>query len=206
MNKKIIIEDITRMKNLFVYKPGKVISEQIDQANVSNSLSALGMPQSSSTTTPAATTPGNNPMANTPIGLIQTKLKYVYNLNIGTSGVNKDGVDGKWGDLSQTAFNQAKAIKAKSTPAVAPAADSVVTSSAANKPLPSIDYKSNITPDQQANIDRIGQKYQTPTVSKTEVAPVQKTPEQIRQQSRYDQGIARQSRRNERRKGNMLQT
>ena len=129
-----------------------------------------------------------------------------YTLSIGTSGVNKDGVDGKWGDLSQTAFNQAKAIKAKSTPAVAPAADSVVTSSAANKPLPPIDYKSNITPDQQANIDRIGQKYQTPTVSKTEVAPVQKTPEQIRQQSRYDQGIARQSRRNERRKGNMLQT
>jgi hypothetical protein len=35
-------------------------------------------------------------------------------LNIGTSGVNKDGVDGKWGNLTQTAFNQAKAIKAKS--------------------------------------------------------------------------------------------
>lgn len=219
MNKKIIIEDITRMKNLFVYKPGKVISEQITTSPEQQAIIDKGKKYAATTpvtpaapaapvtpAAPAATTPGNNPMANTPIGLIQTKLKYVYNLNIGTSGVNKDGVDGKWGDLSQTAFNQAKAIKAKSTPAVAPAADSVVTSSAANKPLPPIDYKSNITPDQQANIDRIGQKYQTPTVSKTEVAPVQKTPEQIRQQSRYDQGIARQSRRNERRKGNMLQT
>ena len=94
MNKKIIIEDITRMKNLFVYKPGKVISEQI-----------------------------------------------------------------------------------------------------------------TTSPEQQAIIDK-GKKYTeiTPTVSKTEVVPVQKTPEQIRQQSRYDQGIARQSRRNERRKGNMSQT
>ena len=210
MNKKIIIEDITRMKNLFVYKPGKVISEQITTSPEQQAIIDKGKKYAATTpvtpAAPAATTPGNNPMANTPIGLIQTKLKYVYNLNIGTSGVNKDGVDGKWGNLSQTAFNQAKAIKAKSTPAVAPAADSVVTSSAANKPLPPINYKSNITTDQQANIDRIGQKYQTPTVSKTEVAPVQKTPEQIRQQSRYDQGIARQSRRNERRKGNMLQT
>ena len=217
MNKKIIIEDITRMKNLFVYKPGKVISEQITTSPEQQAIIDKGKKYTEITPTvsktevvpvaPAATTPGNNPMANTPIGLIQTKLVNDYKLNIGTSGVNKDGVDGKWGNLSQTAFNQAKAIKAKSTPAVAPAADSVVTSSAANKPFPPITYKSNTTTDQQANIDK-GKKDTkiTPTVSKTEVVPVQKTPEQIRQQSRYDQGIARQSRRNERRKGNMSQT
>ena len=220
MNKKIIIEDITRMKNLFVYKPGKVISEQITTSPEQQAIIDKGKKYAATTpvtpaapvapvapVAPAATTPGNNPMANTPIGLIQTKLVNDYKLNIGTSGVNKDGVDGKWGNLSQTAFNQAKAIKAKSTPAVAPAADSVVTSSAANKPFPPITYKSNTTTDQQANIDK-GKKDTeiTPTVSKTQVVPVQKTPEQIRQQSRYDQGIARQSRRNERRKGNMSQT
>ena len=181
MNKKIIIEDITRMKNLFVYKPGKVISEQITTSPEQQAIIDKGKkyaattpvtpvapaapaapvaPAATTPVAPAATTPGNNPMANTPIGLIQTKLKDVYKLNIGTSGVNKDGVDGKWGNLTQTAFNQAKAIKAKSTPAVAPAADSVVTSSAANKPLPPINYKSNITTDQQANIDRIGKNYQ----------------------------------------------
>ena len=184
MNKKIIIEDITRMKNLFVYKPGKVISEQITTTPEQQAIIDKGKKYAATTpvtpaapvtpatpvvpaattpatpVVPAATTPGNNPMANTPIGLIQTKLVNDYKLNIGTSGVNKDGVDGKWGNLTQTAFNQAKAIKTKSTPAVAPAADSVVTSSAANKPFPPINYKSNITADQQANIDRIGKNYQ----------------------------------------------
>jgi len=167
MNKKIIIEDITRMKNLFVYKPGKVISEQITTTPEQQAIIDKGKKYAATTpvtpaapVVPAATTPRNNPMANTPIGLIQTKLVNDYKLNIGTSGVNKDGVDGKWGNLTQTAFNQAKAIKTKSTPAVAPAADSVVTSSAANKPLPPINYKSNITADQQANIDRIGKNYQ----------------------------------------------
>ena len=162
MNEEIIIEEVSRMKNLFVYKAGKVISEQVVDQKPSSQLNAA--PQSIDPNKDPAITAASlknpNPAANTPIGLIQTKLIDVYKLNIGTSGVNKDGVDGKWGNLTQTAFNQAKASKTKSTPAVAPAADSVVTSSAANKPLPPINYKSNITADQQANIDRIGKNYQ----------------------------------------------
>ena len=180
MNEEIIIEEVSRMKNLFVYKAGKVISEQVVDQKPSSQLNAA--PQSidpnKAPAITAASLKNPNPAANTPIGLIQTKLIDVYKLNIGTSGVNKDGVDGKWGNLTQTAFNQAKDIKAKSTPTtpvvapVAPVAPAVA-------------------PVEPA----------TPAV-----APVQKTPEQIRQQSRYDQGIARQSRRNERRKGNMSQT
>jgi hypothetical protein len=43
---------------------------------------------------------------------IQTILKTKYGANLGTSGPNKDGVDGKWGKLTQTAFeNAVKNIK-----------------------------------------------------------------------------------------------
>ena len=190
MNEEIIIEEVSRMKNLFVYKAGKVISEQVVDQKPSSQLNAA--PQSidpnKAPAITAASLKNPNPAANTPIGLIQTKLIDVYKLNIGTSGVNKDGVDGKWGNLTQTAFNQAKDIKAKSTPTtpvVAPVAPVAPAVAPVEPATPAVAPVEPATPA---------------------VAPVQKTPEQIRQQSRYDQGIARQSRRNERRKGNMSQT
>jgi len=126
MNEEIIIEEVSRMKNLFSYKAGKVISEQVVNQKPSTQINAA--PQSIDPNKAPAITAASlatpNAMANTPIGKIQTKLKDVYKLNIGTSGVNKDGVDGKWGNLTQTAFNQAKAIKAKSAATTPPATTS----------------------------------------------------------------------------------
>ena len=38
---------------------------------------------------------------------IQTVLKTKYNANLGNFGPNKDGIDSKWGNLTQTALDNA---------------------------------------------------------------------------------------------------
>ena len=86
----LINEELDTMKYLFEYQKGKVISEQttpVVQATVA-------------------------PTAQDVIMKIQTTLKTKYGANLGTSGPNKDGVDGKWGPMTQSAFestiNQSK--------------------------------------------------------------------------------------------------
>jgi len=81
----LINEELDTMKYLFEYQKGKVISEQ---------------------TTPVAQATVA-PTAQDVIMKIQTTLKTKYGVNLGTSGPNKDGVDGKWGPMTQSAFENA---------------------------------------------------------------------------------------------------
>jgi hypothetical protein len=99
--KHLINEDIQTMKYLFGYKPGKVLSEQ-------------GTP-SISTATPSPTPTAAAAAPSTPeevIKQIQTILntpKYGAKLT----------VDGKWGNLTQTAFEAAVKNIKPATPAAA---------------------------------------------------------------------------------------
>jgi hypothetical protein len=86
----LINEELEKMKYLLGYQKGKVISEQVTQA------------------APAAA-----PTAPDVIMKIQRILVDKYKANLGNSGPKGDGVDGKWGNLTQTAFENAT----KGTPA-----------------------------------------------------------------------------------------
>ena len=79
-SKKSVNEELNAMKYLLGYQRGKVISEQ-DAA------------------TQTTATPKDL------IKQIQTVLKTKYNANLGNYGV--DGVDGKWGNITQTALENA---------------------------------------------------------------------------------------------------
>jgi hypothetical protein len=91
----LINEEIESIKYLFGYKKGKVISEQ------------------QTTVTPTAAT------APELITKIQSILKTKYGANLGTSGPNRDGIDGKWGPKTQSAFESTSKL---TKPVVAPAA------------------------------------------------------------------------------------
>jgi hypothetical protein len=80
----LINEELETMKYLFGYQKGKVISEQVTQA------------------APAAV-----PTASDVIMKIQRILVDKYKANLGNSGPKGDGVDGQWGSLTQTAFENA---------------------------------------------------------------------------------------------------
>jgi len=79
-SKKSVNEELNTMKYLLGYQRGRVISEQ-------------------DTATQSTPTPQDL------IKQIQTVLKTKYNANLGDYGV--DGVDGKWGNLTQTALENA---------------------------------------------------------------------------------------------------
>lgn len=95
----LINEELNKMKYLLGYQKGKVVSEQVQQA------------------APAAA-----PTALDVIMKIQRILVDKYKANLGNSGPKGDGVDGKWGNLTQTAFETATG-GAKSA-AVAPTTNS----------------------------------------------------------------------------------
>ena len=128
--KHLINEDIQTMKYLFGYKPGKVLSEQ-------------GTP-SISTATPSPTPTAAAAAPSTPeevIKQIQTILntpKYGAKLT----------VDGKWGNLTQTAFEAAaKNIKPATPPAAAgttPPAAAGTTPPAAAGTTPVVATKSDV--------------------------------------------------------------
>jgi hypothetical protein len=81
-SKKSVNEELNTMKYLLGYQRGKVISEQ-------------------DAVTQSTATPKDL------ITQIQTVLKTKYNANLGNYGPNKDGIDGKWGNISQTALETA---------------------------------------------------------------------------------------------------
>jgi hypothetical protein len=107
---KLVNEELNKMKYLLGYQKGKVISEQ---ALVSSTTPPAAAPATQTPAAPAAT-------VEDVVKQIQTVLKTKYKANLGTSGPNKDGVDGKWGNLTQTAFEAA--AKSKPTGTVTPAA------------------------------------------------------------------------------------
>lgn len=153
MKKEILSEEINSMKYLLGYKRGVVISEQqapqlgsIQPSNQStanmfkDSLAAANqmatnnpfepktqVPSTQTTApatgTPAAAAPATNLSVPDLIKQVQTVLKTKFNANLGTSGPNKDGIDGVWGKNTQAALESAiktlPASPATGTPAVA---------------------------------------------------------------------------------------
>jgi hypothetical protein len=79
---------------------------------------ATGTPAAAApaTGTPAAAAPATNLSVPDLIKQVQTVLKTKFKANLGTSGPNKDGVDGVWGKNTQAALESA----IKTLPAAAP--------------------------------------------------------------------------------------
>ena len=137
---------------------------------------------------------GKNQKATTPpasqsnvelVKKIQEKLNQKFNANL--------TADGKWGPQTQAAFEKAveslKSAPAAAAPAAATPAPATAAAPAAATPAPAT---------------AAAPAAATPAPA-TAAAPAaaQKTPQQIRQQARYDAGVARQARRNERRMARM---
>jgi hypothetical protein len=87
-SKNSVNEELNKMKYILGYQRGRVISEQ-DAAQ----------------TQQAATQPAATPKDL--IRQIQTVLKTKYNANLGKFGAKGDGIDEKWGNLTQTALENA---------------------------------------------------------------------------------------------------
>ncbi len=99
---KLVNEELNKMKYLLGYQKGKVISEQ-----------ALV----SSTTPPAAG--GTTPPAAAPAATVEDVIKQIQT-TLNTKYGAKLTVDGKWGNLTQTAFEAATKSKPAAAPAAAP--------------------------------------------------------------------------------------
>jgi hypothetical protein len=98
---KLVNEELNKMKYLLGYQKGKVISEQ----SLVSSTTTPTAPATQTSAAPAAT-------AEDVIKQIQTTLNTKYGAKL--------TVDGKWGNLTQTAFEAATKSKAAGTPAAAP--------------------------------------------------------------------------------------
>lgn len=173
MKKEILSEEINSMKYLLGYKRGVVISEQqapqlgsIQPSNQStanmfkDSLAAANQmatnnpfdpktqAPSTQTTAPAVGTPVPATNLSEPdlIIQIQTILKTKFNATLGTSGPNKDGIDGKWGNLTQSALEAA----IKTLPASPATGTPTVAAPATGTPAvvaPTTQFKSQTLPD-----------------------------------------------------------
>lgn len=113
-SKNLVNEELNKMKYMLGYQRGRVISEQ-DAAQPQPAQPAATQPAATqpAATQPAATQPAQQSTtqpASTPKDLItqiQTVLKSKYNAQLGNFGPKKDGVDGSWGNLTQTALDSA---------------------------------------------------------------------------------------------------
>ena len=104
-SKNSVNEELNKMKYIFGYQRGRVISEQ-DAAQTQQAQPAATQPAA---TQQAATQQAATKQA-TPKDLIrqiQTVLKTKYNANLGKFGAKGDGIDEKWGNLTQTALENA---------------------------------------------------------------------------------------------------
>jgi hypothetical protein len=139
-SKNLVNEELNKMKYMLGYQRGRVISEQ-----------GAAQPQPAATQ-PAATQPAATQPAATPKDLItqiQTVLKDKYKANLGNFGPNKNGVDGKWGNLTQTALDNAlKSIadvkQKRATETQQTATQDTATQQAAEKAKPVISQAINL--------------------------------------------------------------
>jgi hypothetical protein len=193
-------------------------SERLEILNLHNNAKII---KEQSTVPTAATTMDRKTL----ITKIQNILKTKYNANLGTTGVNKDGIDGTLGPKTLAALTTAMANKGKAatstqttpttTPAAAPAAPSAppapapapAPAAAPAAPAPAAPSASGTTTTQTApattGTDDFGAEAPQPQLSaqSQQALSGQLTPQQIRQQGRFDQRLARQARRNTRRAG-----
>jgi hypothetical protein len=110
-SKNLVNEELNKMKYMLGYQRGRVISEQ-DAAQPQPAATQQAQPAATQQAQPAATQqaqPAATQQA-TPKDLIrqiQTVLKTKYNANLGKFGLKGDGIDEKWGNLTQTALDNA---------------------------------------------------------------------------------------------------
>jgi len=138
--------------------------------------------------TPAASTPQDR---KSKIMKLQTALKTKYNADLGATGPNKDGIDGDLGAKTLAAISNAMKSKGTAAPAAttgtaAPAATTGTAAPAAPQ-SPQEVMGTEVPAQQQLN------------QASQQALGGQLTPQQIRQQSRFDQKLARQARRTARR-------
>jgi hypothetical protein len=164
-SKNLVNEELNKMKYMLGYQRGRVISEQgAAQPQPAATQPAATQPAATqpaatqpaatqpAATQPAATQPAATQPAATPKDLItqiQTVLKDKYKANLGNFGPNKNGVDGKWGNLTQTALDNAlKSIadvkQKRATETQQTATQDTATQQAAEKAKPVISQAINL--------------------------------------------------------------
>ena len=132
---KLVNEELNKMKYLLGYQKGKVISEQ---ALVSSTTPPAAAPATQTPAAPAAT-------VEDVVKQIQTTLNTKYGAKL--------TVDGKWGNLTQTAFEAATKSKPAAAPTGTPAAAPTGTATPAAAPtgtgtqLPTVTVTGQKAPD-----------------------------------------------------------
>ena len=194
-----------RLEILNLHNNARIIKEQVAAAPAA-------------ATVPAAAAPTDD---KSKIIKLQTILKTKYNADLGTSGPNKDGIDGSLGTKTlealssvmkskRTAAPTASTTAAPATGTAAPAA-STTAAPATGTAAPAA--STTAAPATQApgvdsgNTDFTDGGDPQPQLSaqSQQALAGQLTPQQIRQQGRFDQRLARQARRNTRRAGQQEQ-
>ena len=120
-SEKLVIEELSRMKSLFGYERGRVISEQVVPGTpnygftATTTTPAVPIPQAPAPVTPAvpATKAPKAPVtpvtrkADPKVIELQKQIKAsLPNFNLGTSGPNKDGIDGLMGPKTKEGQRQ----------------------------------------------------------------------------------------------------
>ena len=190
-------------------------SERLEILNLHNNAKIIKEQATSlvSSTAPASTAAPAQTVAD-----VIKELQTLLNTKYGT----KLTVDGKWGNLTQTAFETAMKSKGTQLPTVTvtgqKAPDTAI-AAAPNVPLPSVatpaapgvsGQPAPATPSTAPatqGADEFGTEAPQPQLSaqSQQALAGQLTPQQIRQQGRFDQRLARQARRNTRRAGQQEQ-
>ena len=211
-----------RLEILNLHNNARVIKEQAAPVVPASST----VPAAAAPAAPAAPTDDKSK-----IMAIQKLLKTKYNADLGTAGEAKDGVDGVLGQKTLTALSTAMKSKSKAAPVAGTGtqlptvtvtgqkAPDPAIAAAPNVPLPSVatpaapgvsGQPAPVTPataPATQGADEFGTEAPQPQLSAQSqqalAGPL--TPQQIRQQGRFDQRLARQARRNTRRAGQQEQ-
>jgi hypothetical protein len=176
---KLVNEELNKMKYLLGYQKGKVISEQ---ALVSSTTPPAAAPATQTPAAPAAT-------VEDVVKQIQTTLNTKYGAKL--------TVDGKWGNLTQTAFEAATKSKSAAAPAAAPTGTGTqlptVTVTGQKAPDPAIAAAPKVGLPSVMAPTVPGVSYQTtPAAAQTTAEPEAQSPDDIA-------GVAPQSNRDQRR-------
>ena len=190
-----------RLEILNLHNNARIIKEQVAAAPAA-------------ATVPAAAAPTDD---KSKIMAIQTALIKKYGAVLGNTGPNKDGIDGSLGTktlgaLSSVMKSKGTAAPAASTtaaPATGTAAPAASTTAAPATPATGTAAPAASTTAAPATqgADEFGAEAPQPQLSaqSQQALAGQLTPQQIRQQGRFDQRLARQARRNTRRAGQQEQ-
>ena len=114
--KNLVNEELNKMKYLLGYHRGMVISEQSGTVlPTSDPLSGLPIQSRTINLNPSTT---DTKTQEQPVATVKDVIKQIqrilvdkYKVNLGTTGDLKDGVDGDWGNLTQSALEKVVALK-----------------------------------------------------------------------------------------------